>query len=76
MPARKPNATLTLAVITEAHLSLSETNGVLSSGYTVELLELGLVDALYTIVSIPLQAVSPLRLAPNSLGWGNTAQWP
>ena len=37
---------LTLSVITEGHLGLAETNCVLSSGNTIELLKLGLVNAL------------------------------
>ena len=37
---------LTFAVVAERHLRLSETNGVLALGDAIELLELGLVDAL------------------------------
>jgi hypothetical protein len=36
----------TLAVVAEAHLGLAETNGILASANAIELLELGLVDAL------------------------------
>lgn len=37
---------LTLSVITEGHFGLAETNCVLSSGDAIELLKLGLVNAL------------------------------
>jgi hypothetical protein len=37
---------LTLAVVAEGHLCLAEANGVFSLGDAIELLELGLVDAL------------------------------
>jgi hypothetical protein len=37
---------LTLAVVAEGHLGLAETNRVLALGDAIELLELGLVDAL------------------------------
>lgn len=37
---------LTFTIVAEAHLSLTETNGVLASGNTIELLELGLLDIL------------------------------
>ena len=36
----------TLAVVAEGHLGLAETNGVLACGDAIELLKLGLVDAL------------------------------
>jgi hypothetical protein len=39
--------TLTLTIVAEGHLGLAETNGVLASGDAIELLELGLVDALH-----------------------------
>lgn len=42
---------LTFTVITEAHLGLTQTNGVLSSGDTIILLKLDLVDALLSQVS-------------------------
>ena len=41
------NVELTLTVVAEGHLGLAETNGVLASGDAIELLELGLVDALH-----------------------------
>lgn len=37
---------LTLAVVAKGHLGLAETNGVLSCGDAIELLELSLVNAL------------------------------
>ena len=39
--------TLTFTVVAEGHPGLAETNGVLASGDAIELLELGLVDALH-----------------------------
>jgi hypothetical protein len=45
---------LTLTVITEAHLGLAETNGVLSSTDAIVLLELNLVDALWKVVWLVL----------------------
>jgi hypothetical protein len=40
-------ASHTLAIITEAHLGLAKTNGVLSSTDAIVLLKLDLVDALW-----------------------------
>ena len=36
----------TLTIITEAHLGLAKTNGILARAHAIVLLELGLVDAL------------------------------
>lgn len=41
-----PLAVHTLTVVAEAHLGLAETNGILASANAIELLQLGLVDAL------------------------------
>lgn len=38
---------LTLAVVAKGHLGLAETNGVFSLGDAIELLKLGLVNALW-----------------------------
>ena len=40
------NSRHTLAVITEAHLGLTQTNCVFSLAYTIEFLQLGLVNTL------------------------------
>lgn len=45
----------TFAVVTEAHLSLAETNGVFSGGNAIEFLQLGLVNALVELVSTSYQ---------------------
>jgi len=37
---------ITFTIVTEAHLGLAKTNGVFSLANSIELLELGLVDAL------------------------------
>jgi len=40
---------LTLTVVAEGHLGLAEANGVFALGDAIELLKLGLVDALHTL---------------------------
>jgi hypothetical protein len=45
-PLLKHGLPHTFTVIAEGHLRLAETNGVLSSGHAIELLKLGLLNAL------------------------------
>lgn len=49
-PRPSSDESLTFTVITEAHLGLAETNGVLSFANAIELLQLRLVDALHSIL--------------------------
>lgn len=42
---------LTLTVVTEGHLGLAKTNGVLAGADTVKLLELGLLDILNCVIA-------------------------
>lgn len=39
---------ITFSIVAEAHLGLAKTNGIFALGDAIELLELGLVDALHT----------------------------
>jgi len=45
--ARAENLGLTLTVVAEGHLGLAEANGVFALGDAIELLEFGLVNALW-----------------------------
>ena len=65
---------LTLSVVTEGHLGLAEANGVFALGDAIELLELGLVDALHLKVRGGSRAGTGCSL--DLPGWGSTAQWP
>ena len=68
---------LTFSVVAEAHLGLAETNGVLALADAIELLELGLVDALQASRQPPMALEREMfGRAVNLPGWGRTAQWP
>jgi hypothetical protein len=51
-------AVLTLAVVAEGHLSLAKTNSVLAGADAIELLELGLLNILQGLLSVPSLSLS------------------
>ena len=65
----------TFSVVAKAHFRLPKANGIFTLTDAIELLELGLVDALHKLDQYALNGCYASLELFYSLGWESKAQW-